>query len=134
MGLFSKTPKPHPKIIIEGIEIAFNREHDWWEFTYRGTYFCSFELSLTLPTKTELDSVLEAMESLKPEMRARLKKELSEWGDLKLDDGESCSVDIKDFATDKTFVVTWSGGESWGDLGVDFTIKDGAIIDEACGD
>ncbi|MCI0745496.1 MAG: hypothetical protein L0Y58_08835, partial [Verrucomicrobia subdivision 3 bacterium] len=133
MGLFSKTPKPNPKITVEGIGIAFDREHGWWEFTYRGAKFCSFDPALTLPTKAELDSILDTLESLKPEMRTRLQKGLSGWGASKLDDGESCCVDVQDFATERTFTVSWSGGESWGDLGVDFTIKDHAIIDESWG-
>ena len=134
MGLFSKTPKSNPKIIVEGIEIEFHRDLEWWGFTYRRTEFSSFELSLTLPTKAELDAILKTVESLKPEMRSRLQKGLREWADSKLDDGESYTVDVKDFATGRTFEVSWSGGASWGDLGVDFTIKDHAIIDEAWGD
>ena len=134
MGLFSKSPKPNPKITIEGVEIAFHREYEGWAFTYRGTEFTSFELTLTLPTKGELDSILDTLESLKPEMRTRLQKGLSEWGDSKLDDGESYSVNVQDFATDKSFEISWSDGASWGDLGVDFTIKNNAIIDESWGD
>jgi len=134
MGLFSKTTKPNPKIVIHGIEIEFHPDHEWWGFTYRGTKFSCFQLSLTLPTNVELDAILDTVESLKQEMRSRLKKGLSQWGDSKLDDGESYSVDLHDFATDKTFTVSWSDGASWGDLGVDFTIKDQAIVDETWAD
>jgi len=134
MGLFSKTPKPNPTITVEGMEITFQREHEWWEFTYRGTEFCSFEPALKLPTKSELDAILDSLEALKPEMRSRLQKELREWGDAKLDDGETYSVDVQDYAAERTFTVSWSGGASWADLGVDFMIKDGAIIDESWGD
>lgn len=134
MGLFSKTPKPNPKITVDGVEITFRPDHQWWEFTYRDTEFCSFESALAVPTKAELDVIVETLESLKPEMRSRLKKGLSEWGDAKLDDGESYSVNVQDFAAQRTFIVTWSGGVSWGDLGADFTIKDRAIIDESWGD
>ena len=134
MGIFSKTPKPNPKITVEGVEITFHQEYGGWAFTYRGAEFSSFESALTLPTKVELDAILGTLESLKPEMRTRLQKGLSEWADSKLDDGESYSVNIQDFATDKTFTVSWSDGASWGDLGVDFTIKDHAISDESWGD
>ena len=134
MGLFSKSPKLNPKLTVEGIEIEFHRDHEWWGFTYRGTEFCSFESALTLPNKAELDSILDTLESLRPEMRTRLQKGLTEWGDSKLDEGESCSVNVQDFARDKTFTVSWSDGASWGDLGVDFTIKDHAISDESWGD
>lgn len=134
MGFFSKTARPDPKITVEGIEIAFHRDHQWWEFTHRGTEFRSFELSLTFPTKAEIEAILDTVESLKPEMRSRLVKGFAECGDSKPDDGESYSVDVKDFVREKTFTVSWSDGASWGDLGVDFTIKDHAIIDEAWGD
>ena len=128
MGLFSKKPKSNPKISVEGIEISFNRDQDWWEFKYCGTEFWSFEPVLTLPTKAELDAILDAVNSLKSEMRARLEK------DLKLDNGESYTINLQDFATKKSFMVSWSDGATWGDMGIDFTIKDGAILHEDWGD
>ena len=135
MGLFSKTHKPNPKIIIEGIEITFHQDYDGWSFTYRGTEFTSFRATLTLPTKAELDSILSTLDSLKPEMRKRLQKGLSEWGeDSKLDDGESFLVNVENFVADNTITVAWSGGASWGDLAGEFTIKNHEIIDESWGD
>ena len=135
MGLFSKTPKSNPKITVEGVDITFHQEYGGWTFTYRGAEFSSFESGLSLPTKAELDSILNTVESLKPEMRKRLQKGLSEWGNgSKLDDGESYSINVQDFAADKSLTVSWSNGASWGDLGVDFTIKDHAITDESWGD
>lgn len=135
MGIFSKTPKPNPKIAFEGIEFRFHRDHEWWEFTYRGQEFCSFVSALSMPTKAELDSIVSTVESLMPEMRKRLAKGLAEWGDdSKLDDGETYSISVEGFAADRSFSVSWSGGVSWGDLGVDFTINDHAITDESWGD
>lgn len=134
MGFFSKTAKPNPKIVVQGIEIEFHREHEWWGFTYKGMEFSSFELSLVMPSKEELNAILDSMEALKPEMTTRLKKGLSEWGDAKLDDGESQSVNLSDYGAGQTFTVCWSDGASWGDLGVEFTIKDNAIVDESWGD
>jgi hypothetical protein len=135
MGIFSKTPKPNPKITFECIEFTFHRDHEWWEFTYRGAEFCSFTPTLSLPTRAELDSIVSTVESLRPDMRKRLAKGLAEWGDgCKLDDGETCSISLEEFATDRSFSVSWSDGASWGDLGVDFTIKDHAIVDESWGD
>ena len=135
MGLFSKTPKSNPKITVEGIDITFHQEYGGWTFTYRGAEFASFESALSLPTKAELDSILNTVESLKPELRKRLQKGLSEWGNgCKLHDGESYSINVQSFAADKSFTVSWSNGASWGDLGVDFTIKDHAITDELWGD
>lgn len=134
MGFFSKAAKPNPRIVVQGIEIEFHRENEWWGFIYQETEFLSFEFSLVLPSKEELDAILESLEALKPEMAARLKKGLSEWGDAKQNDGESYSVDLSGYGIDQTFIVCWSDGASWGDLGVDFTIKDNAIMDESWGD
>ena len=134
MGLFSKTPKPNPKMTFEGIEFTFHRDNEWWEFTYRGTKFSSFEPVLILPTKAQLDSILSTIESLMPELRIRLKKGLSEWSYSKIDEGETYSVDVKAFARDGVFSVSWSDCASWGDMGVQYTIKNNAIIDESWGD
>jgi len=51
-----------------------------------------------------------------------------------MDDGETYSVNVEDFAKDGTFSVSWSGGATWGDMSVDLTIKDHAIVDESWGD
>ena len=134
MNFFSKKPKPNPKLTFEGIEFTFHRDHEWWEFTYRGTEFISFEPVLVLPTREQLDSILSALESLMPMLRTKLKKGLSEWSDSKMDDGETYSVNVEDFAKDGTFSVSWSGGATWGDMSVDLTIKDHAIVDESWGD
>jgi hypothetical protein len=74
MGLFSKTKKPNPKIVVHGLEIEFHRDHEWWGFTYRGTEFSSFELSLALPTMAELDGIVDTLQSLKPELRVRAER------------------------------------------------------------
>lgn len=62
MGIFSKTPKPNPKITLEGIEFTFHQEYGGWEFRHRGTDFTSFEPTLTLPSRAELDSILDTIE------------------------------------------------------------------------
>lgn len=134
MGLFTKTPKPNPKITFEGIEFTFHRDDEWWEFTYRGTEFISFGPALILPTKAQLDSILSTLQSLMPELRMRLEKGLSEWSDGKLDDGEKYSVDVREFAKDGTFSVSWFDGASWGDMGAEYTIKGQVIVDESWGD
>ena len=134
MGLFSKTSKPDPTITVDGIEIVFHLDNEWWDFKYRGTPFCSWDHALQLPTKAELDAILATIEAMKPEMRKRLEAELSEWDGAKLDDGESYLVNVQEYGTNKIFSVSWSDGASWGDLGVDFSIKDSAIVDESWGD
>ncbi len=135
MGLFSKKPKPDPKIKFEGVEFTFHRTYEWWEFTYRGTEFSSHDLLFELQTKAELDSILSTLETLMPEFKMRVEKGLKEWSETSLGDGVSYSVDLTNPSKDGSYSVSWSGGEeSWGDMAVDFTIKDHKIIDESWGD
>jgi hypothetical protein len=132
MGLFSRKPKANPKIVVDGVEFVFKGEV--WEFAYRGTEFIGRGHEFTLPARADLDWMVESVARLKAEMRTRLEKGLSEWGDSKLDDGESYWLDVTEFSKDRSYAVSWCGGESWGDLGVDFTITDGVITDESWGD
>jgi len=135
MGFFSKTSRPNPKITVGGLEIEYQRDSSCWSFHYQGTTFCSFEPVFAVPNKGDLEAIVEAVQSLKPELRARLEKGLAEWGEgARLDDGESYHVDTREFISEKAFTVSYFGGKSWGDLGADFRIKDGKIADESWGD
>ena len=135
MGLFSKTPKPNGRIIIQGLKIDFKVESGWWEFKHRDVDFVSFDPTLTLPSIEELDGILKDLQLLKSEFESRISNGLSQWGDgCSINDGETCLINIEDYSKDKSVVVSWSGGESWGDLAVDFTISNHMITDESWGD
>lgn len=134
MGLFSKTSDPDPVLIVDGIEVVFHRDHDWWEFEYGETEFWAAGTTFRLPPRAELDEILDTVEALKPQIISRLANGLNEWGDAKLNDGESYCVDLRDFATERTFILSWSDGASWGDLAVDFIIRERHIIDVSWGD
>ena len=41
---------------------------------------------------------------------------------------------LTDLHASGNYGVSWSGGESWGDMGVDFRISNHEITDEAWGD
>ena len=47
---------------------------------------------------------------------------------------EVLSVDLDDYAEDKTIVMAFTGDDSWGDFGVDVTITDGKIVAADGGD
>ena len=134
MGLFSRAQKPDPQIIVEGIAIVFRSAHGYWEFTYKCTTFCGYQTPFNLPSRTDLDSILGVVESLKTEMKSRLANGLNQCGNMDVNDGETYTLEVSDFTVQKTFQISWSGGASWGDVGVDFSVKEGRIIDEAWGD
>ncbi len=132
---FFQKPKQQPdgKIIVEGVQITYRPEHCEWQFTYRDIEFCTYGLTIILPSKCELDRILLTIESLKPELRSRMQESLSGYG-AKLDDGELMSISLAGFSEDRSFRVSWSTGESWADLGVDFTIRDQKIVAEEWAD
>lgn len=132
MGLFSKKPiqKPNPTVTWDGITYVFHRvDFDYWTFSYKGYNFDSSGEALTLLSNADLETIITIMESLNGEMRSRMITTLTLYECAKLDTGERCSVDITNFNRDKSFIVSWSS-EIWGDLGVDFTIENGVIVDE----
>lgn len=136
MGLFSKRPpKPIPKIVVNGLEIFCGGDGDGWDFTYRGVDFVCFDPVLMLPSEEELDRMLKTLEDLAPEMRQRI---IERFSDSPIrdsaTDGVSRMVDLAGFGKEGTISVSWSGGDGWGDLGVEFVIKDGTIIEEHWGD
>ncbi|MEO0793596.1 MAG: hypothetical protein AAFX93_00455 [Verrucomicrobiota bacterium] len=134
MGLFTKKPKLTPTITIEGIKVSYDTDQNWWEFTYREQEFISFSPQLDMPSLDDLNAILSSVATLAPEMLERLEKGWKEWEEVKMDDGESFSINIEDFSREASFEVSWSGGASWGDMGVDFTIKHEKIVDESWGD
>lgn len=134
MGIFSEHPEADPKIVVEGIEVVFDRGQEAWHFTYRGTAFFHFESTLLFPTRPGLDLILETIESLAPEMRSRIETGVRELTGKELPGAGSYIVDLEGFSKDRIFCVSWSDDSAWGDLGVDFEIKDRVIIDECWGD
>jgi hypothetical protein len=138
MGFFSKKspakPLPNPTIEFVGIRITYNAEHEWWDFTHESVDFISYGPQFKMPSKEHLDQILVEVTSLMPEMKSRLVKRLKEWDDVKIDDGETFTIDLTELDKQGTYEITWSGGSQWGDMGVDFVIQNGKIDDEVWGD
>ena len=134
MGIFSRKPQPKPMITIEGIEVYYDPDQNWWEFTYREQEFISFSSQLNMPNQDELNTILSSVATLTTEMLERLEKGWKEWEKVKMNDGESSAINIENFSREGSFEVSWSGGASWGDIGIDFTIKNQKIVDESWGD
>src|SRR5690242_3909188 len=83
---------------------------------------------LSFPRRHRFQSILADTENLQPEMIQRLSIE------VKANDGETFLINLTDLHAPDSFEVSWSSGKSWGDVGVDFTIRNHAITDESWGD
>ena len=104
-------------------------------FVYREKEFYCFDAELTLPSQPQINSLLAGLAALDNDMKPRIKNGLKQWtgGAAKFDDGEKYIIDVTGFAQG-SIVAKWSGGKSWGDMGVDFSIKNGSIVEEDWGD
>lgn len=134
MGLFSSKPKAKPTITASGLQIEYDTGNECWQFRHQSTEFIAFGPSFVLPSDERLSAILGDIRALLPEMEARIEKEFSETPEVKTKDGETYMVDLSGGDAPDVYVVSWSGGASWGDLAVDFTIKNHGIINEAWGD
>lgn len=132
--VFSRTHRPNPVIGTQGLRIEYHLEHDLWKFSYEGTHFISYGSMFSCPTQAQLDTILSDIDRLRPEMIQRLAHGWKDYEGVKLDDGEVFSVNLTDFTSERTFDISWSRGPTWGDMIIDFTIKDHAIINESWGD
>jgi hypothetical protein len=128
MGLFSKKSKANPAVEIDGIKIEYDLANEFWQFSHKGQDFVAYSATFVIPSQARLSSILTDIEKLKPEMIQRFSKE------VRANDGEIFLVNLTDLQAQDSFEVSWSGGKSWGDMGVDFTIRNHAITDEAWGD
>src|SRR5690349_41041 len=128
MGLFSKKSKANPAVEIDGIKIEYDLANEYWQFSRKGADFVAYSATFIIPSEALLSSILADIENLQPEMIQRLSKE------VKANDGETFLINLTDLHAQDSFEVSWSSGKSWGDMGVDFTIRNHAITDESWGD
>ncbi len=134
MGWLSNKTKTKPSIVVEGTVISYCPDAEIWSFEFSGLEFMSAEPRFSLPEKAQLEEIARDFKELQPEMRRRLEKGWEKWGGPKIDTGETCLVNLTDLAGEGIYEICWSGGEKWGDMGIDFSIKEHAIIDESWGD
>ena len=134
MGLFSKKTKAKPVVETQGLRIEYDPEHELWQFSHKGTDYVAYGPTFVVPPVERLASIQADIDRLRPEMIRRLAEGWKDAKDVKTNDGESYLVNLTDFHSSGTFEVSWSGGESWGDMGVDFTINNHEITDESWGD
>jgi hypothetical protein len=134
MGLFSKKCKPHPVIETHGLRIEYKTEDEFWRFTHDGVEFVSYGTAFVVPAPDCVSSIVADVERLGPEMRRRVGEFWKDHDGVKINDGETFFVDLTQLHAEGSFDVSWSGGKSWGDMAIDFTILNHEIANETWGD
>lgn len=134
MSLFSKEPKVQPTIETQGLRIEFDSENGIWQFSDRGFDYVIYGSRCAAPSPEQLSEIHTDINRLRPEMTRRLVEGLRDCQGAKMNDGETFLVNPTDFQSQAAFEVCCSGGESWGDMGIDFTIENHEITDESWAD
>ena len=134
MGLFSKKSKPKPAIETLGLRIEFDPDNEVWQFSDNGIDFVFYGPACVAPSRDQLTDIHADLTRLRPEMMRKLAEGWKQWPGVKMNDGETLLVNLTNLHSESSFEVCWSGGASWGDMGIDFTIKNHAITDESWGD
>jgi hypothetical protein len=134
MGIFSKKIKAKPVVETQGLRIEYDPEDEIWQFTHNGADFVAYGTAFVVPSLERLSTIQADIDRLRAEMTRRLAEGWKDSKDVKTNDGESYLVNLTDLHSQGSFEVSWSGGESWGDMGIDFTISNHEITDESWGD
>ncbi len=134
MGLFSKKTKARPTIETQGLRIEYDPDNEIWQFRDNDIEFVVYGTTCVVPSPDQLAAIHADISKLRPEMVRKLAAGWKDWQGVRMDDGETFLVNLTDLRSQGSFEVCWSGGESWGDMGIDFTISNHEITDESWGD
>lgn len=135
MWPFKKRSIPDP-VTVDGVTGRFSPHNEEWEFSIDEVDFTfdspTFDTDAIQWAKTGYPIIWALM----PQMIAAAKDEVRDDGVnlINLESVELLSVDLTEFPTQGYFGVNFVGDDSWGDLGVVVTIKDGAIFAVDAGD
>jgi hypothetical protein len=134
MGLFSKRGTAKPTVVTQGLRIEYDRDIDLWRFNDNGVAFVACGSACTVPSLSQIADIRADIAALRPEMLRRLEKSCKEWPGVKTNDGETLLVNITNLQSQSSFDVVWCGGASWGNIAIDFTIKNHEITAESWSD
>jgi len=130
MNLFGKKSNSEPQVIFGVIAATYSRKEELWTFEYEGVEHISYGHILRLFNSSTLELMRGDVLMLMPEMKQRLEIGWKEWGEVKINDGGKFFINVTDFQEKQEYQICWAEGASWGDMVIEFTIKDHPIIYE----
>jgi len=129
-----KADKPRPaEVHCGGITAHYDTQFHKWAFRLDGTEFTFNGGQFDPVVINWARESSETIRSLDGPLRACVVEWLKEWP-CDHSKVEIIAVDLSMYAESKTFDVSFSGDESWGDFGVNVIVKDGQIFDSYAGD
>ena len=125
---FQKKIKKNAHIKLEGIDIEFDIQNEWWSFSFQGIHCISYGFELKMPSVDLLTNAISGVLHFEKEMKSRIKKGLTERGCKDFD--PEYTVDVEVLSEKNMVLVLWSDGENRSDIGIDFEVKDNKIMSE----
>jgi len=127
--LFKK--KLLPAVIFNGItaEVVKDWSNYYWKFTYKNVDFYTEDRVLEVPTIETIDKFLSWIDQNKEQINASINEAMKHWG-CSAEGAKNGGVTIQ--GSNKISVLFI--GDEWGDMGGDFVIENGVIIEEGWGD
>ena len=124
--------KISPVVVFDGITAEV--EKDWghisWKFKYKDVDFYTEGHIFEIPTIENLDKYLSWINENKKKIQANVSAVLEGWGGT-VDSAIIGGITIQN---QNKISVLFVGDENWGDMGGDFVIENGVIVDETWGD
>lgn len=133
MWPFKKLPLPDP-VTVEGVTASFSRQVEQWDLTLEGIDFTYEPRELDLGIFEWARTVAPIVHEFKEPILIAARDSVSCWDGLRTDAAEILSVDLSEYSSMGYVGVNVVGDDSWGDLGVTVTLKDGQIIAVDAGD
>lgn len=133
MKWFGKSAVPNPEVVYGLVVATYSLQYSCWTFEYEGVKYVAYGHRLYLIDHSKLEIIHNDVIALMPEMRERLRVGWQEY-DVTINDGEKYFIDVSGFRSSGEFGICWTDGANWGDMSIEFTIKNHEIIDESWGD
>jgi hypothetical protein len=128
MWPFKKLPLPDP-VTVEGVTAIFSRDTRQWELSVDGIDFTYDRLEFDQAVVGWAREAAPLIHRMTEQILAAGRAAVIHPGDrLRAETAEILSANLSEYASSGYIGVAVDGDDSWGDLGVTVTLKDGEII------
>lgn len=119
----SKKQNPIPKIRCGEVEVTWNTELNWWEFSKDTVDYCLvFNPVFDPRIFSRLDEINGWVTQLQPQINDVIKKHLKNWCDDWSGQKDQMSIDVS-WLVERGEIDVGYAHEDWADLGVNIIIR-----------
>jgi hypothetical protein len=129
-----KKPNPIPTIRCGEVEVTWNTELNWWEFSKDGVdYWLVWNPVFDPRIFLRLEEINGWVTQLEPQINEEIKKHLKNWCDDWSGNKDRMDIDVSWLVERGEIEVSYAH-EDWADLGIYIVIREGKIVDSSACD